>query len=76
VEGETLRERLRSGAIAMRQTLEYALQISQGLAAAHENFGGPRGESVGGPHFPADGNAWAYVYQRVLADAFVVTGLK
>jgi serine/threonine protein kinase len=43
LEGETLRERLRSGAIAMRKTLEYALQISHGLAAAHENFGGPSG---------------------------------
>src|SRR6202021_2955402 len=36
LEGETLRERLRSGAIAMRKTLEYGLQISHGLAAAHE----------------------------------------
>ena len=36
LEGETLRERLRSGAIAMRKTFEYALQISHGLAAAHE----------------------------------------
>ena len=43
LEGETLRERLRSGAIAMRKTLEYALQISHGLAAAQENFGGPSG---------------------------------
>jgi len=36
LEGETLRERLRSGAIAVRKTLEYALQIAHGLAAAHE----------------------------------------
>jgi eukaryotic-like serine/threonine-protein kinase len=36
LEGETLRERLRSGAIAMRKTLEYGLQTSHGLAAAHE----------------------------------------
>src|SRR5580704_3520185 len=36
LEGETLRERLRSGAIAVRKTLDYALQIAQGLAAAHE----------------------------------------
>jgi eukaryotic-like serine/threonine-protein kinase len=33
-------------------------------------------ESVGAPHFSADGNAYAYVYQRVLSEAFVVTGLK
>ena len=36
LEGETLRERLRSGSIAMRKALDYALQIAHGLAAAHE----------------------------------------
>jgi len=36
LEGETLRERLRTGAIATRKTLDYALQIAHGLAAAHE----------------------------------------
>ena len=36
LEGETLRERLRSGSIALRKTLDYALQIAHGLAAAHE----------------------------------------
>jgi eukaryotic-like serine/threonine-protein kinase len=36
LEGETLRERLRGGAIALRKTLDYALQIAHGLAAAHE----------------------------------------
>jgi Tol biopolymer transport system component len=35
LEGETLRERLRSGPIAARKTLDYALQIAHGLAAAH-----------------------------------------
>jgi eukaryotic-like serine/threonine-protein kinase len=36
LEGETLRERLRGGSIALRKTLDYALQIAHGLAAAHE----------------------------------------
>jgi eukaryotic-like serine/threonine-protein kinase len=36
LEGETLRERLRGGAIVVRKTLDYALQIAHGLAAAHE----------------------------------------
>jgi len=36
LEGETLRERLRTGAIPMRKALDYALQIAHGLAAAHE----------------------------------------
>ena len=36
LEGETLRERLRSGSVPMRKALDYALQIAHGLAAAHE----------------------------------------
>src|ERR1700677_2221665 len=36
LEGETLRERLRGGSIPVRKTLDYALQIAHGLAAAHE----------------------------------------
>ena len=36
LEGETLRERLRSGSIATRKALDLALQIAHGLAAAHE----------------------------------------
>ncbi|MGA8312419.1 MAG: serine/threonine-protein kinase, partial [Terriglobales bacterium] len=36
LEGETLRERVRTGPIAVRKALDYALQIAHGLAAAHE----------------------------------------
>ena len=36
LEGETLRERLRSGPIPIRKSTEYATQIAQGLAAAHD----------------------------------------
>src|SRR5208283_1633907 len=36
LEGETLRERLRSGPVPLRKALDYALQIAHGLAAAHE----------------------------------------
>src|ERR1700683_245931 len=36
LEGETLRERLRSGALPVRKALDYSLQIANGLAAAHE----------------------------------------
>lgn len=36
LEGETLRDRLRGGAIPVRKALDYALQIAHGLAAAHE----------------------------------------
>ena len=36
LEGETLRERLRSGALSARKAIDYALQVARGLAAAHE----------------------------------------
>jgi eukaryotic-like serine/threonine-protein kinase len=36
LEGETLRERLRSGSLPVRKALDYALHIAHGLAAAHE----------------------------------------
>jgi len=36
LEGGTLRERVRSGPVAVRKATEYALQIARGLAAAHE----------------------------------------
>jgi eukaryotic-like serine/threonine-protein kinase len=36
LEGETLRDRLRSGAMASRKALDFALQIAHGLATAHE----------------------------------------
>ncbi len=36
LEGETLRERLRSDRLAPRRILEYAVQIAEGLAAAHD----------------------------------------
>src|SRR5262249_26115154 len=36
LEGQTLRERLRSGQLPHRKTIDYALQTARGLAAAHE----------------------------------------
>ena len=36
LEGETLRSRLAAGPLAPRKATEYAIQIAQGLAAAHE----------------------------------------
>jgi serine/threonine protein kinase/Tol biopolymer transport system component len=36
LEGETLRDRLRNGAVASRKVIEWAQQIARGLAAAHE----------------------------------------
>jgi serine/threonine protein kinase/Tol biopolymer transport system component len=36
LEGETLRDRLRNGPLTSRKAIDYARQIAQGLAAAHE----------------------------------------
>lgn len=36
LEGETLRERLRNGSLPIRKTIDYAIQVSKGLSAAHE----------------------------------------
>ena len=36
LQGETLRDRLGSGDLGVRKSVEYAIQISRGLAAAHE----------------------------------------
>ena len=36
LEGETLRERLRSGTLSTRKAVDYAEQTARGLAAAHE----------------------------------------
>ena len=37
LEGETLRSRLTSGPLPVRKTIDYALQIARGLAAAHDH---------------------------------------
>jgi serine/threonine protein kinase/Tol biopolymer transport system component len=34
--GETLRERLKNGALPLRKTIDYALQVTRGLTAAHD----------------------------------------
>ena len=34
------------------------------------------GAGVGGPLLSSDGTAYAYVYSRVLSEAYAVTGLK
>jgi Tol biopolymer transport system component len=36
LQGETLRERLRAGPLPVRKAIDYALQLSRGLAAAHD----------------------------------------
>jgi Tol biopolymer transport system component len=57
----------------------YRVNIQTGKMELWKIFGAEGGAGVtetGPPHFSADGSAYAYVYVRVLSEAYVVTGLK
>jgi len=55
------------------------VNITTGKMEFWKTFGAnlPAGvANVGGPRFSSDGSAYAYVYSRVLSQAYVVKGLK
>jgi Tol biopolymer transport system component len=57
----------------------YQVNIQTGKMEPWRIFGAEGGAGVtetGAPHFSADGSGYAYVYVRVLSEAYVVTGLK
>jgi Tol biopolymer transport system component len=57
----------------------YKVNIANGKMEPWKTFGAEAGagvSGVGSPHFSRDGNAYAYVYVRLLSEAYVVTGLK
>lgn len=57
----------------------YKVNVPTGKMEPWKTFGAEAGagvSSVGGPHFSRDGNAYAYVYDRVPSEAYVVTGLR
>jgi Tol biopolymer transport system component len=57
----------------------YQVNVETGKMELWKTFGGEGGAGVnqtGAPRFSADGSAYAYVYVRVLSEAYVVTGLK
>src|ERR1700722_3891397 len=57
----------------------YKVNIATGKMEPWKTFGAGIAsgvEQVGPPHFSSDGTAYAYVYERILSEAFVVTGLK
>ena len=44
-----------------------------------KTFGNETGagvSSIAAPHLSSDGSAYAYLYTRVLSEAYVVTGLR
>jgi eukaryotic-like serine/threonine-protein kinase len=68
-----------SSRLDQRAAKVYRVNIATGKMELWKTFGGDPGSgmtSAGAPIFSADGNAYAYVYVRVLSEAYVVTGLK
>jgi hypothetical protein len=57
----------------------FKVDIATGRMEPWKTFGAEAGagvSQVGGPNLSRDGSAYAYVYVRVLSEAYVVTGLK
>jgi Tol biopolymer transport system component len=57
----------------------YRVNIQTGKMELWKTFGAEGGAGVtetAAPEFSADGSAYAYVYVRILSEAYVVTGLK
>ncbi len=57
----------------------YKVNPGTGKMDLWKTFGADTGAGItatGAPLFSADGSAYAYVYVRVLSEAYVVTGLK
>jgi Tol biopolymer transport system component len=55
------------------------VNIQTGKMDPWKTFGGEAGTGgayIGAPHLSSDGSAYAYVYNRVLSEAYVVTGLR
>jgi WD40 repeat protein len=56
----------------------YQVNISTGKMQFWRSFGANDAgwAGAGAPHFSKDGSAYAYLYSRILSEAYVVTGLK
>ena len=55
------------------------VDIQSGKMEPWRAFGaetGAAGATIGVPHLSNDGTAYAYIYNRVLSEAYVVKGLK
>jgi WD40 repeat protein len=69
----------RHGAKALRSVKVLRANIQTGKTEPWKTFGEETGagvSSVVSPHLSIDGNAYAYLYVRVLSEAYVVQGLK
>ncbi len=69
----------RRGAVAIRSVKVFRVNIKTGKKDPWKTFGEETGagvSSVGFPRLSSDGTAYAYVYTRILSEAYVVKGLK
>jgi hypothetical protein len=69
----------RRGAAAVRTAKVSRLNLQTGKMEPWKIFGEETGAGVTAvamPHLSSDGTAYAYLYVRVLSEAYVVTGLK
>jgi serine/threonine protein kinase len=84
LEGETLREKLTEGPVALRKAVDYGAQIAQGLAAAHEKgivHRDLKPENLfvtkdGRVNVTPDGRRYIYTYARILSDLILADGPK
>ena len=68
LEGQTLRERIRSGTLSSRKAIDYAFQVARGLAAG--------AISASNSYRSGAGGAYAYLYVQTLSQVYVVGGMK
>jgi hypothetical protein len=69
----------RGGTIAAKTARVSRVNIQTGKMEPWKTFGEETGAGVtvvAAPHLSSDGSAYAYLYVRVLSEAYVVTGLK
>jgi hypothetical protein len=67
------------GAIAAKSVSVSRVNVQTGKMEPWKTFGEATGSgvsSVAPPHLSSDGTAYAYLYVRVLSEAYVVSGLK
>jgi Tol biopolymer transport system component len=63
----------------VRTAMVFRVNIRSGKMEPWKTFGAQSGADnalVGAPHLSSDGTAYAYIYNRVLSEAYVVTGLR
>jgi WD40 repeat protein len=69
----------RSGALSLRSAKVFRANVQTGKIELWKTFGEQTGagvSSVSPPHLSSDGTGYAYLYIRVLSEAYVITGLN